>query len=160
MIQIEISVMLSCTRILEGNQMVLALECTHKSVEKCHYTYVTEFTPVQEEICEENYEKIVKLLSKKCLLLKLSKNATDPLWKLVVKMPLREDSGSKDKNDNYQNMEVLILGKTQWTELKNFIWKMTTFWYSTWKIILGYFLTLGALMNFGPFFGDFWISCI
>ena len=33
------------------------LECTHKNVEKCHYTYVTEFTPVQEEVCEENFEK-------------------------------------------------------------------------------------------------------
>ena len=25
------------------------LECTHKSVEKCHYTYVTEFTPAQAQ---------------------------------------------------------------------------------------------------------------
>ena len=25
------------------------LECVHKNVEKCHYTYVTQFTPVQEE---------------------------------------------------------------------------------------------------------------
>ena len=33
------------------------LECTHKQVEKCHYTYVTEFTPNQEEVCEENFEK-------------------------------------------------------------------------------------------------------
>ena len=23
------------------------LECTHKNVEKCHYTYVTQFTPTQ-----------------------------------------------------------------------------------------------------------------
>ena len=33
------------------------LECTHKSVEKCHYTYVTVFNPQQEEQCEENFEK-------------------------------------------------------------------------------------------------------
>ncbi|CAB4054449.1 unnamed protein product [Lepeophtheirus salmonis] len=33
------------------------LECTHKNVEKCHYTYVTQFAPSQEEICEENFEK-------------------------------------------------------------------------------------------------------
>ena len=25
------------------------LECIHKNVEKCHYTYVTQFTPAQEE---------------------------------------------------------------------------------------------------------------
>ena len=28
------------------------LECTHKNVEQCHYTYVTQFTPSQEEVCE------------------------------------------------------------------------------------------------------------
>jgi hypothetical protein len=33
------------------------LECTHKETEQCHYTYVTQFTPSQEEVCEENYEK-------------------------------------------------------------------------------------------------------
>ena len=27
------------------------LECTHKNVEQCHYTYVTQFTPSQEEVC-------------------------------------------------------------------------------------------------------------
>jgi hypothetical protein len=25
------------------------LECVHKNIEKCHYTYVTQFTPAQEE---------------------------------------------------------------------------------------------------------------
>merc|ERR1711973_915278 len=34
------------------------LECTHKNVEQCHYTYVTQFTPSQEEVCEENFEKV------------------------------------------------------------------------------------------------------
>ena len=33
------------------------LECTHKNVEQCHYTYVTIFSPSQEEVCEENFEK-------------------------------------------------------------------------------------------------------
>ena len=28
------------------------LECTHKNTEQCHYTYVTQFTPSQEEVCE------------------------------------------------------------------------------------------------------------
>ena len=27
------------------------LECTHKNVEKCHYTYVTQFIPSKEEVC-------------------------------------------------------------------------------------------------------------
>jgi len=33
------------------------LECTHKNVEQCHYTYITQFSPTQEEVCEENFEK-------------------------------------------------------------------------------------------------------
>ena len=33
------------------------LECNHKEVEKCHLTYVTQFNPVQEEQCEEIFEK-------------------------------------------------------------------------------------------------------
>ena len=33
------------------------LECTHRNIEKCHYTYVTQFSPSQEEECEENFEK-------------------------------------------------------------------------------------------------------
>jgi len=40
------------------------LECTHKNVEKCHYTYVTQFYPSQEEICEENFEKICQITFK------------------------------------------------------------------------------------------------
>merc|ERR1712168_792141 len=33
------------------------LECVHKSVEKCHYTYKTQFVPIQEEVCDENFVK-------------------------------------------------------------------------------------------------------
>ena len=33
------------------------LECTHKEVEQCHYTYVTKFHPTKEEICEETFDK-------------------------------------------------------------------------------------------------------
>ena len=40
------------------------LECTHKNVEKCHYTYVTQFTPAQEEVCEENFEKTCQITYK------------------------------------------------------------------------------------------------
>ena len=37
------------------------LECTHKNVEQCHYTYITNFKPVQQEVCEENYEKLCQI---------------------------------------------------------------------------------------------------
>ena len=33
------------------------LECTHKDYEQCHYTYVTQFRPSQQELCEENSTK-------------------------------------------------------------------------------------------------------
>ena len=40
------------------------LECTHKNTEQCHYTYVTQFTPAQEEVCEENFEKSCQITFK------------------------------------------------------------------------------------------------
>merc|ERR1711910_211880 len=40
------------------------LECTHKNTEQCHYTYVTQFTPSQEEVCEENFEKSCQITFK------------------------------------------------------------------------------------------------
>ena len=40
------------------------LECTHKSVEKCHYTYVAQFKPSQEEVCDENFEKSCQITFK------------------------------------------------------------------------------------------------
>ncbi len=40
------------------------LECTHKNVEKCHYTYVTQFNPASEEVCEENFEKTCQITFK------------------------------------------------------------------------------------------------
>jgi len=41
------------------------LECTHKNTEQCHYTYVTQFKPSVEEICEENFEKQCQITFKK-----------------------------------------------------------------------------------------------
>jgi len=38
-------------------EMAPILECSHKDVEQCHYTYVTKFSSVPEEVCDENFEK-------------------------------------------------------------------------------------------------------
>ena len=35
------------------------LKCTLKNVEKCHYTYITQFTPIREEVN-------IELVSKEC----------------------------------------------------------------------------------------------
>merc|ERR1712064_89621 len=34
------------------------LECTHKNVEQCHYTYVTKFKPSQEQVCNGQGKEI------------------------------------------------------------------------------------------------------
>ena len=33
------------------------LECVHKDIEKCHYTYITQFSPTQQEECTETFQK-------------------------------------------------------------------------------------------------------
>jgi len=58
------------------------LECTHKNVEKCHYTYVTQFTPTQEEVCEENFEKTCQITFKKMAIDESIKKCYKPLEKV------------------------------------------------------------------------------
>ena len=41
------------------------LDCAHSSVEKCHLTYVTNFTPSQEEECSESFEKSCQITFRK-----------------------------------------------------------------------------------------------
>jgi len=58
------------------------LECTHKNVEKCHYTYVTQFTPAQEEVCEENFEKSCQITFKQQAVDETVKKCYKPLEKV------------------------------------------------------------------------------
>jgi len=58
------------------------LECTHKNVEKCHYTYVTQFTPAQEEVCEENFEKTCQITFKQQAVNETVKKCYKPLEKI------------------------------------------------------------------------------
>ena len=37
------------------------LECVHKEVEQCHYTYVTQFKPSQEEVPSYSYKHSAKI---------------------------------------------------------------------------------------------------
>ena len=57
------------------------LECTHKNVEKCHYTYVTQFSPTQEEVCEENFEKTCQITFKQQAVEETVKKCYKPLIK-------------------------------------------------------------------------------
>ena len=41
------------------------LKCRHKIEEKCHTTHVTFFTPSQEKVCDEYFEKRCKIVFNK-----------------------------------------------------------------------------------------------
>ena len=58
------------------------LECTHKNYEKCHYTYVTQFEPAQEEVCEENFEKTCQITFKQQAFEEQVKKCYRPLEKV------------------------------------------------------------------------------
>ncbi len=58
------------------------LECNHKNVEKCHYTYVTQFSPAQEEVCEENFEKTCQITFKQQAFTESVKKCYRPLEKV------------------------------------------------------------------------------
>ena len=58
------------------------LECTHKNIEKCHYTYVTQFEPAQEEVCEENFEKTCQVTFKQQATEETVKKCYKPLEKV------------------------------------------------------------------------------
>ena len=36
-------------------------ECWHQNVTACHDTYMTEFRPIQEKVCDENFWKACKI---------------------------------------------------------------------------------------------------
>jgi len=58
------------------------LECTHRDVEKCHYTYITYFKPAQEEACEENFEKKCQIVFKQEAIPETVRKCYKPLEKV------------------------------------------------------------------------------
>merc|ERR1712106_772031 len=58
------------------------LECTHKNTEQCHYTYVTQFKPSQEEVCEENFEKLCSITFKQIAFNETVKKCYKPVEKV------------------------------------------------------------------------------
>jgi hypothetical protein len=53
------------TGIMETYDKRPIYQCFHRNEEQCHYTYVTQFEPTKEEVCEENYEKNCKVQNTK-----------------------------------------------------------------------------------------------
>ena len=58
------------------------LECNHKDVEKCHYTYITFFKPSQEEFCEENFEKKCQITFKQEAMQEMIRKCYRPIEKV------------------------------------------------------------------------------
>ena len=53
------------TDMVESFNREPVLKCTHKMERKCHKTHITFFTPSQEKVCEEYYEKKCKIVFNK-----------------------------------------------------------------------------------------------
>merc|ERR1719309_1040030 len=58
------------------------LQCTHKNVEQCHYTYVTEFKPTQEQVCTENFQKQCQITFKQKAMNETVKKCYKPIEKV------------------------------------------------------------------------------
>ena len=68
--------------VVQSIQKEPVLECNHKNVEKCHYTYVTQFEPAQEEMCEENFEKTCQITFKQVATQETVQKCLTPLRKV------------------------------------------------------------------------------
>ena len=53
------------TDMVESVSREPVLKCDHKMEQKCHKTHITFFTPSQEKVCEEYYEKKCKIIFNK-----------------------------------------------------------------------------------------------
>jgi len=73
------------------------LECTHKNIEKCHYTYVTQFDTAQEEVCEENFEKTCQVTFKQQAFNETVKKCYKPIEKVC------DGSGPKQCKTVYES---------------------------------------------------------
>ncbi len=52
------------TGIMETYEKLPVYDCIHRNEEQCSYSYVTQFAPAREKVCEENYEKSCKVRSR------------------------------------------------------------------------------------------------
>lgn len=58
------SLCITKTKYIEKMEKQPVNECWHQNVTACHETYVTEFRPNQEQVCEENFWKACKITFK------------------------------------------------------------------------------------------------
>ncbi|TRY69460.1 hypothetical protein TCAL_04088 [Tigriopus californicus] len=58
------SICVTKTKYVEKLEKQTVKECWHQNVTQCHETYVTEFRPNQEQVCEEHFWKACKITFK------------------------------------------------------------------------------------------------
>ena len=58
------SMCITKTKYIEKMEKQPVKECWHQNITACHETYVTEFRPNQEQVCEENFWKACKITFK------------------------------------------------------------------------------------------------
>ena len=58
------SMCITKTKYIEKMEKTPVKECWHQNITACHDTYVTEFRPNQEQVCEENFWKACKITFK------------------------------------------------------------------------------------------------
>ena len=73
------------------------MECTHHNVEQCHYTYITEFRPTQEEFCEETFEKKCSISFQK----KANNETIEKCYNPLVRI-CEDEASSGDENSPRQ----------------------------------------------------------
>ena len=57
------------------------LRCTHKNITLCHYTYTTQYTPAQEQVCSEDYKKTCRITYNKKVVNDVVKKCYKPVEK-------------------------------------------------------------------------------
>jgi hypothetical protein len=81
------------------------LECFHRQVKQCHLTYITQYQPNQEEVCEENFEKTCQITFRKQAYNETVRKCYRPLERFCGEeqqypQPLYSNNGNAVDHDN------------------------------------------------------------
>ena len=107
------------------------MKCSHKMEQKCHKTHVTYFTPSQEKVCEEYFEK-------KCKIVFIKKKVGESIRKCI--RPLQkicDGSGPQECRTVYETscstkVKPEYLSKLKLELSTLFVWFLL-FYFQLWK---------------------------